>query len=125
MMKTTPDSTTEAFYTLTGSRRGVRTGPHGGRGRGRASGDQTWCTFCNTRSHSLDDCWSKDRDLVAGNSADSHPSPLCWHSGESSYRQAECLVKHQVNEAWAGGWKRQMGEESQAQLGERESGPGF
>ena len=125
MMKTTPDAATEAFYTSTGSRREVRTGPRGGRGRGRGSGNRTWCTFCNTRSHSLEDCWSKDRDGVAGNSEDSRPSPLCWHCGESGHRQAECPVKRRGDEARAGGRKRQKVEEAQAQLGERESGSVF
>ena len=41
--------------------------------------------FCNTRSIILDYCWSKDRDVVADNSVDSRPFPLCWHCGESGH----------------------------------------
>ena len=125
MIMTTPDTATEAFHTLTGIWRGVRICLRGGRGRGRDSGNRTWCRLCNTRSHSLEDCWLKDRDVVADNSAEPCPSPLCWHCGGSGHRQAECPVKHRGDEARAGGWKRQKFEEALAQLGERELGPGF
>ena len=89
IMKTTPDTATDAFYTLTGSRRGVRTRPCGGRGYGPGSGNWTWCTFCNNRSHSL------ERLLVQGKRRSgrqqcqlpSFPTPLAlWRVWSSAGR---------------------------------------
>ena len=135
MMKTAPDATTEAFHSMT-SRGGSRTGASrwpSSRGRGRGSGNRTWCSFCNAGSHTFEDCWSKDRDNTAGNTAmcaavGTRPAPLCWHCGESGHRQGDCPVKHCGVEAWAGGRKLLKVEEAvaqTAQLGERDGGCGF
>ena len=135
MMKTAPDATTEAFHSTT-TRGGPSRGAsrwRSGRGRGRGSGNRTWCSFCNTGSHTLEDCWSKDRDSTAGNTATSaavgaRPAPLCWHCGESGHRQGDCPVKRRGDEARAGGRKRKKVEEAvaqTAQLGERDGGSGF
>ena len=135
MMKTAPDATTEAFHSMT-SRGGSRTGASrwpSSRGRGRGSGNRTWCSFCNTGSHTFEDCWSKARDSAAGKTATSaavstRPAPLCWHCGESGHRQGDCPVKRPGDEARAGGRKRQKVEVAVAQttqLGEREGGSGF
>ena len=135
MMKTAPDATTEAFHSTT-SRGGSRTGASrwpSSRGHGRGSGNRTWCSFCNTGSHTFEDYSSKDRDSTAWNTAMSaavgtRPAPLCWHCGESGHRQGDCPVKHRGDEARARGRKRQKVEEAvaqTAQLGERDGGSGF
>ena len=130
-MRTAPDATSEAFHgDELGTRRGSRGRSRGGRGRARAGGN-IWCSFCNSRTHTPEACWSKNRTTPgSGNSGDSAAAStdkdtLCWHCGESGHRQSGCPVKRHGDEARAGGRKRQKIEKAEAQLADRESGPGF
>ena len=53
-MRTAPDAAAEAFAGEgSGMRRNHRGGSRGGRGRSRG-GAGTWCSFCNTRTHTLE-----------------------------------------------------------------------
>ena len=107
MMKTLPDATTEAFYTE-GGRGSYRGGSRGGHGRARGSGggDSLGCSHCNTRMHSLEECWSKGRARAqaptatpaaagtpAGLAGASRAPALCWHCGDEGHRQTECPIK--------------------------------
>ena len=128
-MRTAPDAAAEAFAGEgSGMRRNPRGGSRGGRGRGRG-GVGTWCSFCNTRTHTLEACWSKDQapgdSSAPSETATVDKDTLCWHCGESGHRQTGCPVKRRGDEARAGGRKRQKVKEAQAQIAERESGPGF
>ena len=128
-MRTAPDAAAEAFAGEgSGMRRNPRGGSCGGRGRGRG-GAGTWCSLCNTRTHSLEACWSKDRapgdSSAPSETATVDKDTLCWHCGESGHLQTGCSVKRRGDKARAGGWKRHKVEEAQTQIAERKSGPGF
>ena len=59
-MRTAPDAAAEAFAREgSGMRRNHHGGSRGGQGHG-CGGAGTWCSFCNTRTHTLEACWSKD-----------------------------------------------------------------
>lgn len=144
MMKTTPDAATEVFYS-DGARGGQRGGSRGGRRRSRvgAGNGSLWCSHCNTRTHSLEDCWSKGRtraqtSVATPSTPGSTPAPssdlsasqvpaLCWHCGDEGHRQAECPIKLRGDMARAGGLpeKRRKLEQADGQFGEREEGAGF